>query len=164
MHKYDHWILTKSQFLTFFLITIIYSLKDPVQGVHSPIKKTANTHLTARGGKAAGDRWGSFLWAEIASDHIRKRMTWDLEHEGEVRYDEGGYFHQRKSTCTGVEREVVMARCGKKTGPPGALSLFWMGIQIPCLEIPPKDLHGSQKTLLVEKVTHVALYPSQLPS
>lgn len=72
MHKYDHCVLTKSQFFTLF---IIYSLKDPVQGVYYLVKKTTNTHLRPCGGRAAGGRWGSFLWAEITSDHVRKRMT-----------------------------------------------------------------------------------------
>lgn len=78
MHKYDHCVLTKSQFFTFFLITIItiiYSLKDPVQGVYNLVKKTTNPHLRACGGKAAACRWGSFLWAELTSDDVRKRMT-----------------------------------------------------------------------------------------
>lgn len=95
MNKYDRCVLTKSQFFTFFLITIIYSLKDPVQGVYYLVKKT-NTHLRACGVKAAACRWGSFLWAELTRDDVRKRMTRDLEHEENRDVTREGIFTRGK--------------------------------------------------------------------
>lgn len=70
---------------------------------------------------------------------------------------EGGYSVGKNYRYRCGE-ESIYDRWGKEeTGPPGALNFALMEIQILYPKTPPKSLHGSQRTFLVEKVTHMAV-------
>lgn len=63
--------------------------------------------------------------------------------------------------CTGVEKEVFVAcMMARRRCPPGALGFVWIETQLLCPGMSPRDLHGSERTFLVEKATHMAFGPS----
>lgn len=125
--------------------------------IWSRIQHIQATAFRSRKGEGCHDARELFTWLVTASWRQWNRI-WSVT---EVTWSWSWVLARGKITHRCGER-CIYCMLKEETGPPGTPSFTLVETQILCLETPPKSLHGSQRTFLVEKITHMALCP-QLP-